>query len=391
MINKRTKVLFLPAWYPSSSNRVLGIFVKQHALALNDSVTLAVFHVCPDQGGRKRPRFEKAVEDDLIVYRNHFYQFKFKLLRPLNWLTYFYSLILGYFRVVRDFGHPDINHVHVLTRVGVVALIANFIFKTPYCISEHWSRYLPARNSYHGILRKALTSFIVKRSRGISTVSQSLKNAMQSHFIDHPNFMIIPNTVNFNLFHGRANEISGKEFQFLHVSGLTDSTKNVSGIIKAFYILKNEGTCVNLNLVGNCTHQQDLKDLVRDLYLEDSIRFLGELHGTELVAAYQEANAFVLFSFFENQPCVLLEAFSVGIPVVATNVGGIAEIVNKENGLLTPPGDYKRLAERMKDLIRDKERFDPTVIRAQAELHFGYPAVRDRFVKFYSKSLKGSY
>jgi len=381
---KKTKVLFLPVWYPSKFDKVLGIFVKQHAIALNNSVNLAVYHVCPHLGLNSIIKFEEVREDGLLVYRAYYWLFQIKVLKPLNWITYFFAGFIGYLKILNSWGRPDINHIHVLTRVGVIALFAKAFQKTPYYITEHWSRYLPERNTYKGFLRKFLTKLIVSKSSGISTVSECLKIALQKHELFHENFPIIPNTVNFNIFKPTTGSFNHQCFRFLHVSGLTDRTKNISGIINACKILKSESVLFSLHIVGNYKNKQSLLHYVRELGLESNIHFKGELYGEQLAAEYRKADTFVLFSFFESQSVVLIESFSSGVPVIATASGGIPEIVNTENGILTPPGDEKLLAKNMKQMIKNKHLYKKDIIRAEAKARFSYEKVADQFIKFYT-------
>src|SRR5690606_19604615 len=64
----------------------------------------------------------------------------------------------------------------------------------------------------------------------------------------------------------------------------------------------------------------------------------------EVANQMKNAQCLVLFSNYENAPCVISEAHCTGIPVIATHVGGIPDMVNSENGLLIPPADVNALA-----------------------------------------------
>lgn len=387
-ITRNTKVLFIPVWYPSKFNKVGGIFVKQHALALNNKVKLAVFHVCPQIHLNALYKFEQVNEEEILVFRIYFYAFSIRILRPLNLLLYFPAALIGYFKTIKRFGKPHLNHVHVLTRAGVLAGLMRCLHGTPYFISEHWSRYIPERNSYKGFLRKLITRLIVKKSAGISAVSQNLKLAIQSHHLDHLNFPIIPNTVNFNLFRQSAHKEKSRVFRFLHVSGLTDKIKNISGILKACAILAEKRLKFELYIIGEDSKKQKLKDFKNKLNLSKIVFFKGELTGDALVQEYQQADAFILFSFFENQPCVLLESFSCGLPVIATKAGGIPEIINSKNGRLVSPGDPAALAKLMEEFIRESISFDGNEIRNEAENLYSYPAAAEKIINFYSYRIK---
>jgi glycosyltransferase involved in cell wall biosynthesis len=78
----------------------------------------------------------------------------------------------------------------------------------------------------------------------------------------------------------------------------------------------------------------------------------------EVANKMKNANCFVLFSDYENQPCVILESFATGIPVIAPRVGGIPEIVEENRGILVEKADEKALFEAMKNVLEDKIAFE---------------------------------
>jgi glycosyltransferase involved in cell wall biosynthesis len=89
----------------------------------------------------------------------------------------------------------------------------------------------------------------------------------------------------------------------------------------------------------------------------------------------QQADAFVMFSRYENLPCVLIEAMACGLPVISSNVGGIPEIVHDFNGRLVDSEDEEGLADRLKELIEENEHFDREKIRNFAVENFSMPSI----------------
>lgn len=100
----------------------------------------------------------------------------------------------------------------------------------------------------------------------------------------------------------------------------------------------------------------NLKDQIIKNNLEKQVFFTGWLQGKELAQMYLSADIFVLPSLYEAFGMVLLEAMSYKLPVVASNIGGIPEIVNDgENGFLSSPSDPDLLAFALQKLIKSKE------------------------------------
>jgi glycosyltransferase involved in cell wall biosynthesis len=137
-----------------------------------------------------------------------------------------------------------------------------------------------------------------------------------------------------------------------------------------------------LVLAGDGERREALVARAGELGLDGRVRFLGALPREEVLALLRAADAVVLSSAWENFPHVLVEALAVGTPVVATDVGGVAEIVEDGgNGLLVPAGDPDALAGALRRLLGDDalrarlraaaagsvERFAPEPVYARLE------------------------
>ncbi|MBW1915738.1 MAG: glycosyltransferase family 4 protein, partial [Deltaproteobacteria bacterium] len=124
-------------------------------------------------------------------------------------------------------------------------------------------------------------------------------------------------------------------------------------LIKAFKEIRQEVQNAKLVIVGEGYLQKDLQNLTNSLGLQDHVIFTGfQMDVSEISATFDVA---VLPSFFEGMGRVLLEAMALGKPVVASNVGGIPDLVKDGiNGLLTTPGDVQGLAYAVKKLLVDK-------------------------------------
>ncbi|KHJ39627.1 2-deoxystreptamine glucosyltransferase [Pedobacter glucosidilyticus] len=375
--------MFFPAWFPNKYNYIGGNFALEHAKALQGKVDLSIFHVCEDFTLNKVLRFEDLKIEDIRIFRIYFKRFESKFLYPINALFYALAIIYGFIKVKRIYGLAEINHVHVLTRTAILPFFIKQFYDIPYVISEHWSRYLPSRNTYNGCIRKKLTRFLVKGSSGICTVSKDLKLAMEKHGLKHARFNVISNTVNDFVFKPDLT-IKNEKYKFLHVSGLQDSIKNISGILRATAKLKEEGFNFELHLVGDDPDRIFLSQMSEDLELSDRVIFHGKLYGDDLIAHYQQADAFVLFSNFENQPCVLLESLCCGMPVITTKVGGISEFVNQTNGVCIEAKDELALFMEMRNFINGNYQFDKQQIRDYAINNFGYHAVAKELLAFYN-------
>lgn len=128
--------------------------------------------------------------------------------------------------------------------------------------------------------------------------------------------------------------------------------------IRAIDKLLKEYTKLHLEyrIVGCGQLEKKLKKQVEELDLVGVVSFLGELEQEEVIREMQKAHIFLLPSVAEALPTVLMEAQAIGLPIVATNVGGVSEaIIGEKSGFLVPERDADALTEKLKYLIEHPE------------------------------------
>lgn len=108
-----------------------------------------------------------------------------------------------------------------------------------------------------------------------------------------------------------------------------------------------------LRLVGDGPLLAEVKALASSLGLEDRVEFLGAR--SDVMALLAQSDVFVLASRFEGLPISILEAMRAGLPVIASNVGGVPELVDGETGVLVSPGDAVGLANALERLLGNRE------------------------------------
>ncbi|UOQ65878.1 glycosyltransferase [Hymenobacter volaticus] len=133
-----------------------------------------------------------------------------------------------------------------------------------------------------------------------------------------------------------------------------------------------------------------MHQLATDLGLLDdgTVEFLGKLSSAEVAEEMRQAQALVLFSNYENLPCVLIEAQASGLPAVATAVNGVPELLPNDGskGLLVAAGDEEALARALLIVLQESSsRFDAVALRADAVARFSYPAVGAAFRRVYQQ------
>ena len=96
----------------------------------------------------------------------------------------------------------------------------------------------------------------------------------------------------------------------------------------------------------------------------------------------------MLFSNFENLPCVIVEAFASGVPVLSTSVGGIAEILSPERGILIPQGDEEALLRSMNQMLDHCQEYDRKAIREYAISTFSNEIIGNQIFEVYKEVME---
>ena len=138
--------------------------------------------------------------------------------------------------------------------------------------------------------------------------------------------------------------------------GLIGERKGIFDLINAMPYIVENFTSVNLFIGGNGDILQ-LKQTVKNLKLHKHIHYLGWVTGDTKEKILKQTDIFILPSYGEGLPMSILEAMSYGIPIIATDVGGIPEVVlNDKTGILIPPGDIDRLKDAILYLLKNNQK-----------------------------------
>jgi glycosyltransferase involved in cell wall biosynthesis len=140
--------------------------------------------------------------------------------------------------------------------------------------------------------------------------------------------------------------------------GRLEKYKGIDDLIRAMPAVLESVPSAQLKIVGDGPFAAELKDLIKKLHLQESVKLLGYVDDKELDRLYADSTVFVMPSTWpETFGKVGVEAMSVGRPVIATDVGGVRDwLKDGENGLLVPPHRPDQLADRITELLKDKRK-----------------------------------
>ncbi len=282
---------------------------------------------------------------------------------------------------------PDVLHSHMV-HANLMARALRLFVRIPALVSTIHSLHEGGR------LRMAVYRVTNRLVDQMTIVSQAAADRFVGEgIIPRKLLTVVPNGVDIGLFQhvpaGTRESLRekmglGRQFVWLAV-GRFDPPKDYPNMLRAFAMVRQQTADAVLLLVGKGELQEETEALARGLGLTDGVRFLGVRDEVpELMSA---ADGYVMSSAWEGMPVVLLEAAAAGLPIVATAVGGIHEVVrDQESGFLVPPGNSEALGQamlRMIGLSEAQRRSMGERGREHVRAHYGLTRMVERWEDIY--------
>ncbi|HCM32799.1 MULTISPECIES: glycosyltransferase [Chryseobacterium] len=365
------KILFISSWFPNKLEPTNGNFVQRHAEAVASLHEVEILHAIGDPAQDQEFIFDDQKINGirtLIVY------YKSSKNLVLNFRNRMQAYQKGFLEVQK----PDLVHANILHNSMFFAVYLKEKYRIPFVISEHWSGFLPINRSKLSFIGILTARYIARRASCLLPVSSILKDNLKELKIGK-NFKVIGNVVNTELFSPK--EKQHKAFIFLHISNLIP-LKNPDAIIEAAVRLRKDFKNFELQMGGD----GDIERLNKLIEIHDGksyIKTFGEISHAEVAEKMKKSDCFVLFSDYESFSCVLLESLSSGVPVIATRVGAIPEIIGENHGIVIERSE-EELYTAMKNMLNGDYKADsPEELHQYVVEKFSVPAIANEFNKAY--------
>jgi glycosyltransferase involved in cell wall biosynthesis len=252
-------------------------------------------------------------------------------------------------RAIKNF-KPDLIHAHYASSYGLLGALSGF---TPFLISV-WGNDVfdfPLKS----VLHKKILEFTLSKASLILSTSKTMANETAKY--TSAQIEVVPFGVDTNIFKPATAKSIFNENDF--VIGTVKSLYPKYGIeylIRAFKLLKEQYPDLPLKLliVGEGLLEHSLKKLTRELGIHQDTVFTGKVNHSEISSYYNMMQICIFPSVHESFGVAVIEALACEKPVVATNVGGFAEIIsNNKTGLLTDPRSPESIAGAVSYLINN--------------------------------------
>ncbi len=243
---------------------------------------------------------------------------------------------------------PDIIHGQQITPNGFIAVIGGLFLRKKTVV---WVRGGELYSSSLLYL-KSIAQFTISKATTVLAMSHHMKAYME-YLWPRKSFLILGNGVDLSkYFHTTsATSIIG----LIYVGRLIKS-KRVSDAIKALSRVINDSPPIRLIIIGSGPLENELKNLCIQLKIENNVNFLGQINPSKIHRYLSNADIFIFPTESEGFPNAVLEAMASGLPILASQITVIPELVrNKVNGLLHPPRNINLLSENLKMLLFNNE------------------------------------
>ncbi|MBI1787510.1 MAG: glycosyltransferase [Acidobacteria bacterium] len=358
----RVRVLSLSCVYPNPSEPSLGVFVRRRlqALSRHDRVTVVAPVGVVDwaRGSiRNRQVIPRRRQDGPIevMHPGWLYAPGGLAINPVLLFLRLLPLVIGLHRRDRfdlidaHFGYPD----------GVAAGMLAATLRLPFTVTVRGNATLPGQYLW----RRNAMVWSWRRASAVIAVSARLRDYVMSMGVLGSQVKMIPNGVESLVFHPHDGPKCRRELgipldcKVILSAGALIERKGHHRIARALRALVDEGCPAQLVIAGGAgregRYEDQIRREVRELGLEDRVRFIGTVTPEEMATWMSAADVFCLASNREGWPNVVHEASACGTPVVATDVGGVPDMVpSSDYGFVVPSNDAGALRDTLRTALK---------------------------------------
>jgi len=264
-------------------------------------------------------------------------------------------------KIIKHF-QPDILHAHYATSYGLVGALSGF---HPFVISSWGSDVMKFPNK--NFVAKSILKYNFRSADALCATSHVIKEYISK--ISTKPVSVIPFGIDGTVFKpfAKVSPFGDGHFVIGCIKSL-ESIYKIDVLIKAFASLAIKYPDVRLLIIGQGSQAEKLKTLVKELDLENKVSFTGRVPFNEIASYYNMLNVLVNISEYESFGVSVIEAMACGKPVVVSNVGGLAEIVENDHlGLKVNVDAADETAAAIERLISEPELY--ASISNQARVH----------------------
>ncbi len=277
---------------------------------------------------------------------------------------------------------PDVIHTHL--HAAIYALPWFILHRKNARIHTVHSIATMEIEKLHRIIQRIAYKFANVVPVAISNTVQD--GIIKEYSLNGAKVPVIYNGIDIKKFPPILSNKNNDNFTIINVASFS-KWKNQKLLIDAFHIALKERQDLRLIFVGDGKERANVEAKAKDYKIDDKIEFAGITSNVN--EWLSKANVFILCSTFEGFPLSIIEAMSAGLPVISTDVGGVADVVKQNiNGFLVPSDDALKLSQAILKLANDtvmQQKMSDANIKKSKE--FDISIIAGEYIQLYKKKL----
>ncbi len=361
-MEEKLKVLVITNLFPNGKEPNRGIFIKQELLELAKLVELQVVAPVPwfpfKSSLFRKWAFNRGIKAEeningIKVYHPRWFVSP-KIFRSLYGFFFYFS-IKGEIEKIRKKFAFEIIYTPWIYPDGFASTLLARKFKKPLVLHARGCD-INLYTKYY--IRRKLIQWCLKKASKTIVVSEALSNKIESLNVLKGKIAIIRNGIDTNIFKPLGKNKCKTKLDILKYEkvvlfiGSLDEVKGTRYLLEAFLKINTINKKVHLIIIGKGYLKQDIIEFINKNMLNEYVQFADEIKHEDIPLWINSSDVLCLPSIREGMPNVILESLACGTPVVASDIGGIPEIISSDKyGILVPPGNADLLARAIIEAI----------------------------------------
>jgi glycosyltransferase involved in cell wall biosynthesis len=363
-------ILHICSWFPHEGDPQNGVFIRQHIELSQDSFQPLV--ICNTPKGSKEIASNKIAVFNLNS-------------TPSKW-SKFWSARKFFKNLLKDKGQPKAIHLHVVSPLGIIALLASSIFKCQLLITEHWTGYRSGLYAQSSRFQKFIAHLLFRKASNVVVVSESLKNdLMHLKLVEKEKIIVAHNPISILDEQLPSKKSNSSNISMLSVADFNEKNKNFQGILSAFEKAIITIPTLHWTIIGDGPDKIAFETLLDKSAAKNRVHLLGRQPQTTVFQYYLKFDFLVSFSRFETFAMVPAEAIASGIPVIASKSGGPEYYVTAQNGILVESNNTDQLLDAIKTLSTTFSNYSTEQLRNSLPKAFSPKHFSENLVNLYNK------
>lgn len=373
--------------FPTSLNPQWGCFEKDQAEALVKHGHKVVAMSVDARLERHRGRLGMHHFENAGVSYYNYVMLPGKIFSKVTGFDYYRKHIKFHFfdkiykRIVSEHGTPDIIYSQFFFNT-IAGVQLKEKYHIPVVAIEHLARFNKSKLTKE---TEEGATYAFAGADSLIAVAGTLAKNLEKCF--GKKCFVVHNMFGKEFFYSPDFQKNTSPLVFVSAASLV-YRKGFDMLIKAFTLVNLPKESWKLNIIGWGEEKANLERLIVENHLQDNVSLLGKMGKVSIANELRKSHVYVLPSRNENFSVAILEGLATGLPVLATDCGGIRECIDEKNGIIVPVDDVDAMAAAIKRMIETYSQYDRNQIAEDCKKRFSPEAIAGKLTDVFETVLK---